>query len=160
MRKQTPLICPNADVIEQAASYVDFAENRVGDVNAVRYTIHFSGLRGECALDADGNLQLDLFMLFLAQAGSWLKADTVTSAPWFLVVLHRSNDEWQVVARREFQQNVTLQRDGDTVPIREQFSITVPGLTKATVREYQIIGGFMLDDGQWNFNEENPFYFQ
>lgn len=160
LRKQVPLNCPKADVIEQAASYLDFAEGRTGDVNAVRYAVNFVGLEGECRLDKEGNLELNLFMLFLAQAGVGLKADTVTSAPWYLIVLHQEGDQWAVAARQQFTQAIQVYRDGDAIPIREQFSITVPGLNEETVGEYRVIGGFMLDDAQWDFNETNPFYFR
>ena len=157
---RTPLSCPRADVIEQASSYVDFAPNRTGDVNAIRYSVRFVDLKGECRLDEEGKLELDLFMLFLAQSGVALETDTVTSAPWFLVVLHRKDNKLAVAARKQFTQAIEIKRDGDVVPIREQFSITVPGVNEATMAEYIIVGGFMLDDSQWDFNEANAFYFR
>ena len=160
LASKTPLVCPKADIIEQASSYSDFLEGQVGDVNAMRYSISFSGLQGECSLDAEGNLKLDLFMLFLAQAGVGLEADTVTEAPWFLVVLHRNGDQWAVAARQKFVQKIAINRDSDSVAIREQFSITVPGLSESTISEYSVVGGFLLNDGQWDFNENNPFYFR
>ena len=160
LASKTPLVCPKADVIEQASSYSDFLEGQVGDVNAMRYSVSFSGLQGECSLDKEGNLELDLYMLFQAQAGVGLEADTVSDAPWFLVVLRRSGDQWAVAARQKFMQKIAIDRDSDSVAIREQFSVTVPGLNESTVEEYRVVGGFMLNDRQWDFNENNPFYFR
>ncbi|NQY82587.1 MAG: hypothetical protein HRT36_06135 [Alphaproteobacteria bacterium] len=158
--QKSPLVCPRAEVIEQAASYTDFVSTLHGDVNGVRYNVSFVGLSGECTLDGDGNLRLDLYMRFLAQAGVALEDNALTTAPWFLVLLREDGERREVVARKSFDQAVALSRNGDLVPVRAHFTITVPEQTEQSVAGLQVLGGFVLDDAQWDFNEQNPFYFR
>lgn len=155
-----PIACPRVEVIEQASAYTNFVPRHQGDINALRYSVRFAGHSGGCELDEDGTLTLDQYALFLAQPGIGLLQDIQTQSPWFILVLQDEGEGQRVLAHEIFEQSVVLMKDGEAVPIREHFTITIPKQTRESLGRLQVISGFLLSDAGWEFNEAHPFYFR
>jgi hypothetical protein len=147
-------------VIEQAASYTQFQDGYVGEVDSAAYTLRFAQLRGDCKLDEDGTLSMSMSMRFVAIPGVAMSERQVIEAPWFIVVLDQAAPETKLLAWRVFTQRIKLSRDGERQLLSEDYTVSVAGVTEAKLDDIAILAGYVLNDVQWQFHEDNPFLFR
>ena len=160
------LVCPSAQVVEQASAYTQFAPNNTSgsvsvDVNAAEYTLRFVQLSGACRLDGNA-LTMDVYMRFVAIPGAAMADQQTAQASWFMVLLQDQGQGQpaKILSRQVYPQQVNLLRNGERQFITEQYTINMRDVNASSLSNLVLLGGYVIDDEQWDFHEINPFFFQ